>query len=150
MPDGDNTDQPADQTPGPVPNSSASSRIAKLGAGERWLALGAAIVLADYVLFDLILGEYFFFTGTLLVAGFVLFAVWVHQDRPSASWPLPYEWLLRVLGFTAGFLGVLELLADLRFNVLDLPFDVFGGLFVYIGAFLMFWGARELKGSGGS
>jgi len=150
MTDESNTDDPVDRPPERVPTSEASSRIAKLGPGERLLALGAAILLADYVLFDVIFGEYFFFTGTILVAGFALFALWVRQDRPAASWPLPYEWLLRVLGFTAGFLGAIELLADLRFGVLDRPLDILGGLLVYIGAFLMFWGARQMKGSGGS
>ncbi|NIA25210.1 MAG: hypothetical protein GWP04_06535 [Gammaproteobacteria bacterium] len=150
MTDESNTDGPTDQPPEQVPSPEVSSRIAKLASGERFLALGAALLFVDYVLFDLIFGEYFFFTGTLLVAGFVLFALWVHQDRPAASWPLPYEWLLRVLGFTAGFLGVLELLADLRFGGLRHLGDVFGGLIVYLGAFLMFWGARQMKESGGS
>lgn len=144
------TNQPKEIPRKPASDSSdMSSVVAKLGAAERLIAVGAAILIADYLLFEVILDEYSFFTGTLLVAGYTLVAVWVRQSRPSAAWPLPYEWLLRVLGITAGFLGLIELLTDLRLGILDRPGDVIGGLLVYLGAFLMFWGGRQMKGASG-
>jgi len=122
-----------------------SAMIGKLGTPELLLGIGAAALVADYLLFELILRDYFFFVGTLLVAGYVLFAIWVRHNRPSASWPVPYDWLLRVLGFSAGALGLLEFLTDIRFDTLNGASEVFGALLVYAGVIAMSWGAFQLK-----
>ncbi len=132
-----------DAAPEPAPAS--PSMMAGLSSGERLLVLGAILLSGNYVLFELILNEYFMFTGTLLVAVYALSTVWTRQKRTSATRALPYGWLLRVLGYTAGFLGAIELLTDLRFGVLDRAGDVIGGLIGYTGAFLMFWGGRQIQ-----
>ncbi len=114
-----------------------------LGSGERLVALGAGLVVVDYLLFDLILEEYAFFTGTLLVAAAALFSVWVRHARSGASWPVPYPWTLKVLGYTAGFLGLVELLTDLRGGFLDNGPDIIGGLLLYAGVVAMVVGSRQ-------
>ncbi len=138
-----------DTTPGPDQSPGAgaggSSPMTGMSTAEQLLALGAVLVVGNYLLFNLILSEYSFFTGSLLVAGYVLFALWLHRSRPGASWPLPYGWLLKVLGYTAGFLGLLELLADLRLGILDNAGDIIAGLVGYAGALLMLWGARQVR-----
>lgn len=114
-------------------------------SAENLIGLGALFLVADYVLFELILDEYFFATVLLLAAFYALFALWLQSSHPSAKWPLPYEWTMRVLGYTAGLLGIFELLADLRLGILDNGADILGGLILYAGAVLMFLGARQLK-----
>jgi len=103
------------------------------------LRIGAVIIVADWLLFAIILDEYFFFWGTLLVAAYALFATWVRSNRPGASWPIPFGWTMKLLGYSAGFLGVLDLLDDLNGAA-----TIIGALIFYVGAFLMFWGARQV------
>ena len=88
----------------------------KLGNAETLIGIGAAILVADWLFFDIILDGYYFFTGTLLVAAYALFTLWVRTNRPSASWPVSYSWIVKVLGYTAGALGLLELIGDLRYG----------------------------------
>jgi hypothetical protein len=113
------------------------------GAGTL-IRIGAAVVIADWLLFAIILDIYYFFWGTLLVATYALFATWVRANRPSATWPVSYQWTLKLLGYTAGILGVFELLDDLRYGFLDSLGSILGGLIFYAGVFIMFWGARQL------
>jgi hypothetical protein len=109
------------------------------------IRIGAAIIVADWILFDIILDKYYFFTLTLLLAFYALFAVWAHTSRPSTSWPVPYAWVLKLLGYTVGVLVLIEFIGDLRYGVLDNAGDIFGGIVLYAGAFVMFWGARQLE-----
>lgn len=124
-----------------------SQMMAKLGGAERLLLLGATIVLGDYLLFDLIIGEYSFSHITLVTAIWALGAAWVYHQRSSGSWPVPYPIVMKVVGYTAGIFGANELLVDLRFGILDRPADFLGGLVLYVGAGLMLWGARSLPKS---
>ena len=130
---------PGEGTPAhQAPTSSRSS-------AENLIGLGALVLVANYFIFDLILGEYYMSTALLLAAFYALFAFWHHGSRPSAKWPLPYGWTMRLLGYSAGLLAAFELLDDLRYGVLDNGADILGGLILYAGGVLMFLGARQLK-----
>ena len=137
-------DQAADGSSGDMA-SEVSATIQGLGGGERLVALGAAIVAAVYVLFEVIIDEYFFSTALLLVAAFALAAVWT-QSRGGAGWPVSYAWVLRVLGFAALILGIQELLSDLRNGVLDNGADIIAGLALYVGVGIMYFGSRQTSG----
>jgi hypothetical protein len=121
-------------------------REAPAGA-DLLIRIGAAIIIADWLLFDIILDEYYFFTLTLLIALSALFAAWVRTSRPSSTWPLPYAWIMKLLGYTAGTLVLIEFIGDLRYGVLDNAGNILGGIVLYAGAFVMFWGARQLGSS---
>ncbi len=146
MSDDTTSEEPGGQQ---APRSDVGNLIDGLGSGERLFALGAALIVVDYLLFELILEEYSFFTGTLLVAAIGLFAVWVRHSRSGASWPVPYGWVAKLLGYMAVFLGLIELLADLRLGILDNGADVIGGLGLYAGAVLMLLGSRQSTVGGG-
>jgi hypothetical protein len=45
-------------------------------------------------------------------------------------------------------MGLVELLFDLRLGILDSFGDILGGLGLYAGAFLMFYGARAMRETG--
>jgi hypothetical protein len=136
---------PADEPPAPSPTEGLGAVVSGLGEKERLVAVGAALIVVVWLIFELILAEYFFSGVTLLLAVVTLFAVWAHKQDPEASWPVPYSWALRVLGYSVGFMGLVELLFDLRNGILDNFVDILGGLTLYAGAFLMFYGARALK-----
>jgi hypothetical protein len=108
------------------------------------IRIGAAIIIADWLLFDIILDGYYFFTLTLLIALYALFAAWVRTSRRSSTWPVPYGWIMKLLGYSAGVLVLIEFIGDLRYGVLDNATDIFGGIILYVGGLAMFWGARQL------
>lgn len=130
-------------------NEARNAGSAGAGGPEMLIRVGAAIVLADYLIFGILMDEYFFFWGTLLFAASALFAVWTRSNNPTASWPVSYAWTMKLIGYSVAFLGALELVEDLRFGVLNNLADILGGLILYAGAFLMFWGARQLGSSTG-
>lgn len=144
----DTAPEPEDDATPAQRDEPAPSVTARLSSGERIVGLGALILLGTYLVFELALEEYGFFTGTLLLGAAAAFAIWVRSNRPSARWPVPYWWLLRVIGYAAGFLAVIELLTDLRLGVLDRFVDVLAALLGYAGAFLMFWGSRQVSDEG--
>ena len=121
-----------------------ASMIGDLGQAERLIVFGGVLLVLNYLFFELIVREYYMSSVLLLTGGFAIAAAWIRHNRSDASWPVPYEWLMRVFGFTAGFLGLLELLDDLRFDILDESSAIIGGLILYIAAVMMFMGARQM------
>lgn len=128
----------------PAPPSELSQMMAKLGAAERLVIFGAAVIVADYLLFNVIIAEYSFSHASLLMGVWALGAAWFYHQRSGGNWAVPYPVVLKVLGYTAGTFGALEVLVDLRYGVLDRAADLLGALVYYAGAGLMFWGARSL------
>jgi hypothetical protein len=138
--------EPVAPTPPPVasPPSELSQMMAKLGAAERLVLLGAAVIVAGYLLFNVIIAEYAFSHVGLLMGIWAIGAAWFYHQRSGGNWAVPYPVVLKVVGYTAGVFGVLELLVDLRYGVLDRAADLLGALMYYAGAGLMLWGARSL------
>lgn len=124
-------------------NPTGSPRDAQTGA-DLLIWIGAAIIVADWLLFDIILDRYYFFTLTLLIALYALFAAWVRTSRRSSTWPLPYAWIMKLLGYSAGVLVLIEFIGDLRYGVLDNATEIFGGIILYVGGLVMSWGAWQL------
>ena len=122
-----------------------SAAIAGLGAAERLAALGAALIAANYLFFEVIVEEYFFATSLLVVASLALLAVWVRSSKDGADWPIPYGWAMKVLGFAAGVYGLVELITDLRRGVLEGFMTILGALVLYAGVVLMVMGARQIS-----
>ena len=122
-----------------------SAAIAGLGAAERLAALGAALIAANYLFFEVIVEEYFFATSLLVVASLALLAVWVRSSKDGADWPVPYGWSMKVLGFAAGVYGLVELITDLRRGVLEGFMTILGALVLYAGVVLMVMGARQIS-----
>ncbi len=128
--------------------SGAEARAGGSTDGATLIRAGSALILLVWLLFELILDAYSFANVTLLMAVAASFAMWVKSNRPGAAWPVPYEWTLRALGYGVGFMGLVELLFDLRFGILDDLGNILGGLGLYAGAFLMFYGARQVEETG--
>jgi len=148
----DPAEQSADQAADQGANESqgveaaVSSMMEGLGQGERLVGIGAALLLVHFVVFEVLIEEYFFPTTLLLIAGAVVLAVWVKQNRSSASWPIPFSDLLWASGLVAGFYGVVEFLTDIRRGLLDDAGDLIGALIFYGACVLMVLGARAIKG----
>lgn len=123
--------------------SEVSAAMASLTGGDRLLALGAAVVLLDHLIFAVLADAYSFSRAILWVAAAALFALWVRQSRSDARWPVPAWWITKVLGYSAGFLGAVELLADLESGIYGRGLTILGALGLYAGTALMFIGSRS-------
>lgn len=110
---------------------------------ERLLMFGALLVLGVYVLFELIMGEYFQSWITLVAAAFILLLPRTNRSASEKLAPLPV--LLKGLGYVVAIAGLLEALNALRFGQLDDALEIVGALIAYVGYVLSFLGARGIK-----
>ena len=126
--------------------SDFADMIGKLGAGEKLAVLGAAAVLAVWLLFDLLIDEYS--TGSLpfALALVVVGAAYV-RHQGSGNEPVPYKSLLFVGAGLLGVLGAVDVIEELRNNILDADgTTVIGALLYYAGAITSGVGALQLRG----
>ena len=67
-----------------------SATVAKLGAGEKLAVLGAAAVLAVWLVFDLLIDEYSIGTFSFVLSLVIVYAAYRHHNRGSDHWTTPY------------------------------------------------------------
>lgn len=125
-----------------------SETFAKLGGGERFAVMGAAIALVGWVLFDLLIDEYALghlpFALSVLIVG----AAYTHHRRASAAEPVSYKSLLFVAAGILGLLGLWDLIEEIRAGIFDDgAATVIGALVYYAGAILAGLGALQLRSS---
>ncbi|MCK9487496.1 MAG: hypothetical protein M0R73_12505 [Dehalococcoidia bacterium] len=114
--------------------------VGELGVGERLVLAGAAGVFLLWLVFDLILQDYFVGQLPFLLAVLVLLAavrVRVQNAEPIFS----YEGALLVCALSLGVLGVLSVVEDVRYEVLSR-----GGA-TAVGA-VLFWLVALVAGAG--
>lgn len=122
--------------------------FAKLGGGERLAVLGAAIVLGGWLVFDLLIDDYSTGTTAFVLAVLVVGAAYTHHRRTSGSDPVPYGTVIFVGAGILGLLGVIEVIEELRNNILDTDaVTIIGALVFYVGAIMSGVGAVQLRGS---
>ena len=141
-----------DPRPAPTPTPPAAPAPGKatagMSGGERMAGLGALIYMGAYLLFVVLIAEFLPWHSVLLVvSGALLVAIWARHNRPATTWPVPYEWLVRVLGTTAGVFGAVEFVTNVRYGYLSSAVEVLGVLAFVVGAVLMFLGARQMPRS---
>jgi hypothetical protein len=105
--------------------------------------IGAGLVLASWVVFELIARDYFVTTVALVLAAAVVVLPRVAPRAVAAIAPL--DAFTKVGGYALAFVGVVELLDDLRFESFDGIMSFLGGLVAYVGYVLAFAGARSIK-----
>ena len=123
------------------PDAGASESGNDSGVALVWM--GAGLVLASWVIFEIIVGEYFVSNvGLVLAASLVI----LPRLAPKALGRIaPLSALTKLGGYALAFSGVVELLDDLRFDGLEDFASVVGGLIAYAGYVLAFLGARNIK-----
>lgn len=143
------------QAPEPEPDTQAtesnvgqdiSATVAKLGAGEKLAVLGAAAVLAVWLVFDLLIDEYSVGTMSFVLSLAVVYAAYRHHDRGSEGWAIPYQTIVWVGASLLGVLGVWFLIEEIRGDILDADAaTVIGGLAFYVAAIVSGVGAYQLS-----
>lgn len=107
--------------------------------------VGAAVVLAGWVLFDLLIDDYGTDVASFALAVFIVVAAMTNRDRKTEP-PVPHATAMFVAGGVLGVLGVAFLLEEVRDGILGAGFlTVIGALVYYGGAIVAGVGALQLK-----
>ena len=121
----------------------AMAGAADFTSGEGLVALGGLVVVAGYIIFEVIVTEYFTDWLPLMLA--IAVAVLPRLNRETVEKVHPLAVMMKTLGYALGVLGVLALINDLRFENYDDFASVLGALALYAGAALALVGARQIK-----
>jgi len=111
-------------------------------AGLDFVTLGALVVLASWVIFDVITDDYG--VGTLAVAVAAVIVLIPRVDAGAITSIAPVSAFLKLAGYTLAVVGLIELIYDIDVNIFDLGgATIFGALVAYVGYVLAFVGARN-------
>ncbi len=127
-----------DQSGEPIPEPDATSGTTALGDSQL-LMVGGAVILAGFLVFAVIMGEFMYSAVFISVAAIVVMAV-----RRVGGLTLG-NGTLRLLGYFMGLVGAALLIADLRFGFPSGVADNLANATFYVGCLLMFLGARGLE-----
>lgn len=105
--------------------------------------IGAYLVLAVFIVFELIAGEYFVTNVALVLAAAVVALPRLAPRVVDAIAPGPG--FVKASGFLLAFTGAIEFLDDIRFDAYDGFVSVLGAVIAYVGYVAAFVGARSLQ-----
>ncbi len=112
-------------------------------SGEGLVAIAGVVLLANFVIFELIFGTYFITPALLLLA--VAAALLPRLARESVEKVHRLDVIMMVLGYGIAVLGVFEILDDIRFDRYDNAGSVIGALAAYAAYAMAFLGARSIE-----
>ena len=131
----------------PVPPAGTEPAVGAqmFSSSEGMVALGAGLLIASYLIFGLILNDYWVGWMALLFAVFALLLPRVDRGFVEQIAPLPV--LMKAVGYTIAILGVFAIVEDIRFagSALDSFSEILGALLAYGGYAIVFLGARMIK-----
>ena len=140
-------DEATEATGGSGLSQDISSAVAKLGAGEKLAVLGAAGVLAVWVVFDLLIDEYSIGHLPFALAAVAGVAAYVHHNRGgSDGWSVDYRAVIFVTCALTGAIGAWSVVEELRNDILDTDgATVVGAVLYYVASITSGVGAWQLS-----
>jgi hypothetical protein len=137
------TSDPTGGSPAPAAPAAAPT-AAQAAANALTLAMGgAALILVVYVVFDVLLEQYFLQTFSWLLAVAIVVAGYIKTRGGDV--PLGAVTVIKVAGLAIGLIALTDLISELRNGVFDDVVDIVAGLGYYIGAAAAAAGAWTLK-----
>lgn len=112
-------------------------------SGEGLVAFAGMVVIAVWVIFSIILDEYYIDWLMLVLA--VAAAVMPRIDRAKVEAFHPLPILMKLTGYGIALIALVELISNLRYGVLDNVGDIVAGLLTYGAGIMAFVGARQIK-----
>lgn len=139
------TDSPTPDSTQPMGGAGSLPQGNRFSQAETVIGLGAGIVVADFVIFQIIQRDYSFDRTILLAAIYALAVLWLGSQRPGATWAVPRKTQLRVTGYLVFIGALIELIIDLRLDLFDRSGGfITGAIVLYVGGALAAWGAKQL------
>lgn len=133
--------------PGMQPNEHDGASVLEgagdFTSGEGLVAFAGMVVIAVWVIFSILVTEYFVsFVGLMLA---VVAVVAPRLDRASVERVHPLHVIMKTVGYGMAILGLIALVENIRFEHLDEVWAVIGGLIYYAAAVMGFVGARQIE-----
>lgn len=140
-------DTPEGATPSePVPTAPAAGAVtSQFSTGEGMVAVAGWLLIAEYVIFGLLMNQ--FWVSWLMLIPAIAVVVLPRLREPFTNKIAPLPTVIKVLGYMIALIGVLWLIEDIRFasSAYDDIWDILGSLVLYGAAALAFLGARAIK-----
>jgi len=136
----------SDTEPTTTNQAAAATRTTPgLGSPEGMVALGSLILLATYVVFGVLINDYW--VGWIAVILSIGALVLIRSHDSFVEKLAPRSVLIKLIGYTLAVVGGLAVLEDLRFagGSLNEFTEVIGALAAYSGYLVAFLGARSIK-----
>ena len=112
-------------------------------SGEGLVAFAGIVIIAVWVIFSIIVTEYFISWLMLTLAVAATFLPRINREAVERMHPLPV--LMKVIGYAIALIGVFALVEDVRFGEYEDIGDILGALGTYAAAIMAFMGARQIK-----
>jgi hypothetical protein len=134
-----------DEEPAPVEpaEEESSDETTDFTSGEGLVALGGIVILAVWIIFDVILDE--FSLGTLAIVLAILAAVLPRMKREDVEKVQRLPILMKVIGYGLAVVGIIQVVSDIEATRFDSLFAVVGLLATYAAYAMAFMGARSIK-----
>jgi hypothetical protein len=135
-----------DEEPAPVEPAAeeeSSDEAADFTSGEGLVALGGIVILAVWIIFEVIAKDYSVATLAIVLA--LLAAVLPRMKREDVEKIQRLPILMKVVGYGLAVVGIVEIIDDISYGVYDSIFGVIGALVAYAGYAMAFMGARSIK-----
>lgn len=138
--------EPLGATPAPATEGTATTESKDLfSSSEGMVSFGGGLLIVAYLLFGLILNDYWVDWIALL---FAVFAVLIPRaNRHFIEKFAPMNAVMKALGYTIGIIGIFAVTANIRFasSQLDDFTEILGALVAYAGYVLAYLGARSIE-----
>lgn len=144
---------PEDRPPAPDPQDQGGTEAAPatgepttasdFSGGEGMVAVAGLILIAVWLLFEVILSEYFVPTTAIVFA--VAAAALPRLNRDSVEKVHRLNVLMKILGYGLAVIGLTEIIFDLREGGLEDLVTVIGALGAYVAYVMAFLGARSIE-----
>lgn len=131
---------------GPVDDHDEAAILEGAGdftSGEGLVAFAGMVLIAVWLIFDIVINNYGMDNLVPLLAAVAILLPRLRRETVERIAPLPV--LMKVTGWALLFVGVIEVIIDLRFNVYDDFGTVIGALVAYAGYVMAFVGARQIE-----
>lgn len=133
-------DQPAD-----AEQPAANAALGDFSTGEGMVALGGMIVLAVWLIFEVITDDYSVSYLSIFLAAIAVLLPRLNRDQVEAFHPLSS--LMKVVGYGLALVGAAEIVSDIETGLFTdgSGLTIVAALAAYVGYVVAFMGARSTK-----
>lgn len=136
--------QPATPEPATEEASASPMSMGDFTSDQGMVALGGLILIAVWLIFDVIIEEYGVPREALLLAATAVILPRLNRESVATVHPLPI--LMKMIGYGLGLLGVFVIVEEVVGGVLGGDAGtVIGALLAYAGYVVAFMGARSIE-----
>lgn len=121
----------------------AMAGAADFTSGEGLVALGGIVLLAVWLLFDVILDDYGLGILTVLLATVVVIVPRLNPESVARVQQVPV--IMKVVGYALGFIGVFDVIGAIEEGFYEDALTVIAALISYAAFAVAFIGARQIK-----